>query len=399
MIFTSKVRIGLLAGALVLFVGCGDDGGGGSGQQAVQPYGDFISPQYAGGENWLCHPLAQRDYCLDDLDATIVYPDGSTEIEEHVPASNPAIDCFYVYPTWSQDPTGNSDLIPADDQEGFVVQNQAARLNRVCRVFAPVYRQVTIQALFNQDLGADSALAQADVVDSFKHYIANDNDGRGFVLIGHSQGAGRLRSLIQSEVEPDPFLRDHLVSAILLGSAVTVPEGEDVGGSFDTIPVCREPSQTGCVISYSSYRSTNPPTSGALFGDAEEGFDVVCANPVGLSEGAKLSKPYFPTQVSDLLRTGGPVTGPFADPEMHDSITTPYYTMPDFLQLRCAKTDEFDYLEVTVLGDSSDPRSDDFTGALESILPGWGLHIVDATVAMGDLVELVEQQTAAYTGR
>src|SRR5690606_523117 len=141
----------------------------------------------------------------------------------------------------------------------------------------------------------DSALAQGDVVDAFKHYIANDNRGRGFVLIGHSQGASRLRSLIQTEIEPDPFLRSHMISAILLGSTTAVPDDADTGGAFEFFPPCRTPSQTGCIVSYVSYRATDPAGPGDLFGNAGDGFKAICTNPVGLADGPRISKPYFTT--------------------------------------------------------------------------------------------------------
>jgi len=390
----SSFRVALaVAFSAALLAACGSDDDR-TFSTAQQPYGDYVSPQYADGLNWLCHPLAERDYCLDDLSATVVYADGSIEVEPHQPADDPAIDCFYVYPTWSLDNAGNSDLDAAEDEEGFVVVNQAARLNAVCRVFAPIYRQVTIPALFNPALGGDSALAQADVVDAFKHYIANDNRGRGFVLVGHSQGASRLRALVEAEVEADAYLRDRLVSAILLGAAVTAPEGEDVGGSFATVPACREVGQTGCVISYASYRSTDPAATGAFFGTAPEGFDALCTNPVGLADGAGVAKPYFSTAGSTLV--GGASSWLFADPESAPTIATPFVTLPDFAELRCVKTADHDTLEVTLLPDSHGVRADDIGGTLENLLPGWGLHIVDANIAMGDLVDLVRAQAAAY---
>ncbi len=384
----------LFAVILSLTTSCGSDDDDGTAAQ--QPYGDFTSAQYAAGANWLCHPLAARNYCYDDLSATVVYADGSTEIEPHVPATDPPIDCFYVYPTWSLDNAGNSDLNAAEAQEGFVVKNQAARLNTVCRVFAPVYRQVTIPALFDPSLMPDSALAQRDVIEAFKHYIANDNQGRGFVLIGHSQGAGRLRSLIQTEIEPDPFLRARMISAILLGNTIAVPDGADTGGDFDLFPPCRTPSQTGCIVSYVSYRSTAPAGAGDFFGNAGDGFESICTNPVGLADGPRTAQPYFPTEPTSFLAAGGPFRGPFADPESAPVITTPFYTMPDFIQLDCASSDDYEFLAVTILADPEDARADDIDGTLERILPGWGLHIVDANVAMGDLVDLVEQQAAAY---
>jgi hypothetical protein len=109
---------------------------------------------------------------------------------ETFPTSPEAI--FRVYPTISTDPGHNSDLIPGDDQELFVVHQQAARLGSVCRVFAPVYRQVTLTSLVaGTTTAADRAMAFADVLDAWKHYIANDNGGRGVLL--YRALAGRER--------------------------------------------------------------------------------------------------------------------------------------------------------------------------------------------------------------
>ena len=81
------------------------------------------------------------------MDATQVNADGSTKVIPWTPAKNAPVDCFYVYPTISADPGSNSDLNPSPEQEGYAARNQVARLGEQCRVFAPVYRQVTLAGL------------------------------------------------------------------------------------------------------------------------------------------------------------------------------------------------------------------------------------------------------------
>ena len=125
---------------------------------------------------------------------------------------NPAVDCFYVYPTVSLDGSPNSDW-ETSEEEDFTVRSHAARLQTLCRVFAPVYRQGTITALLSQNPPGDFELAYADVLDAFKHYMANHNEGRGFVLIGHSQGTRHLKQLIQEEIDAFDALRDQLIAA------------------------------------------------------------------------------------------------------------------------------------------------------------------------------------------
>src|SRR5262245_41155231 len=109
------------------------------------PYPGYTSTIYSDPSHWLCRPDTD-DVCDHDLDATIIKANGHTQIQRWHAARHPKFDCFYVYPTISTDPGGNSDLVPGANQELFVVVQQAARLGLACRVFAPVYRQVTLTA-------------------------------------------------------------------------------------------------------------------------------------------------------------------------------------------------------------------------------------------------------------
>ena len=61
---------------------------------------------------------------------------------------------------------------------------------------------------------------------AFREYLTKFNKGRGFVLIGHSQGSAMLEALISSAIDTNPAVRKQLVSAILLGGQVLVPEGQ-----------------------------------------------------------------------------------------------------------------------------------------------------------------------------
>jgi hypothetical protein len=364
----------------------GGDGTSTTAPPAVDPYGGHQSETYADLAVWMCHPDLDRDAC-DDLDATAVAADGSTEVQEHVAAEDPAIDCFYIYPTISTDPGANSDLVPSEDQEIRAVRNQVARMNEVCEVYAPVYRQRTLTALTGsvEDDPGTRDLAYNDVLDAWKHYISNHNEGRGVVLVGHSQGSGLLTRLIAEEIDTNDELRPRLVSAYLLGSSVAVPEGEVVGGAFQNVPLCTSAGETGCVVTYASFRSTAPPPADSFFGRTRDGNGVAgCVNPAALvagQDGGRVtSVPYF--VAADTIDTG-------------IEVDTPWVTYPDFLEVECVSRDGFNYLEVTVNGDPSDPRTDDIAGDLT---PVWGLHLVDANLTMGDQVALLGMQAEAFGG-
>jgi hypothetical protein len=273
----------------------------------------------------------------------------------------------------------------------------------VSRVFAPVYRQTTLTALVGALGGGDPAgeearaVAYGDVVDAFKHYIANDNRGRGFVLVGHSQGAGHLAALVAAEIDGEPRLRDRLLSAMLLGASVRVPEGEIVGGDFDNVPLCTAADDLGCVVSYASFRSTSPPPPNSFFGRPRGGEgEAACTNPAALGGGSGPLQPYLPTDGASLPSADGPppVRPPWlADPQRNAAIATKFVTLPGMVDAQCARRDGFSYLELTVHGDPGDGRIDDIGGDLT---PEWGMHLVDVSVAMGNLVDVVEAQAAAF---
>jgi hypothetical protein len=250
---------------------------------------------------WLCKPGQANDPCTASLASTAVTANGSATTS--TPSSDPAskFDCFYVYPTVSAQTTANANL-EVQEPETAAAVDQASRFSQVCRVWAPMNRKRTVASLSRDQPGAN-AVAYASLLSGWKDYLAHDNHGRPIVFIGHSQGSAMLIRLLQDKVDPSPKLRRQMVSAILLGGNVTVPIGKDVGGSFAHIPTCGAAQQAGCVIAYSSFGSTPPPTS--LFGrpvtgvsslsgqTASKGLQVVCVNPVHFSSAKGSLLPYF----------------------------------------------------------------------------------------------------------
>jgi len=345
---------------------------------------------YGLGANWLCRPGIPNNACEVNLDTTFVSADGSTTIERHVGNPNPPIDCFYVYPTVSLDPFSQSDLIPGPEELN-VVKAQVARLGRECRIFAPMYRQFSLGALRARMSGAGSvpvrgtpADANADVDDAWDWYMANENKGRGVVILGHSQGSGQIMRLIASKIDGQPAQK-RLVSAIVMGFSMLVPKGQDVGGTFKSIPVCRSPGQTGCAISFSSFRSDIPPAPAAMFGLGRGEMEAVCTNPAALSGGKAQAKAYWST--ADKTWVSGA------------QITTPFVATPGLTTTECVRDGAHHYLKVTFSANPADPRIDDpGTDVMANGKPdpAWGLHLNDANIAMGDLLDVLAGQSAAW---
>ena len=73
---------------------------------------------------------------------------------------------------------------------------------------------------------------------AWRNYIATKNNGRPFVLIGHSQGSLMLQMLIAREIETNPAVAARMKLAIMPGFNVLVPQGKLVGGTFKKTPLC-----------------------------------------------------------------------------------------------------------------------------------------------------------------
>ncbi|HMJ82526.1 MAG TPA: DUF3089 domain-containing protein [Vicinamibacterales bacterium] len=353
---------------------------------------------YADGKNWLCRP-GRADACAVDQSTTIVAANGTLTREDWKANPNAAIDCFYVYPTVSTDTGGNSDMNAGPEENG-VVRAQLARFASQCRVFAPLYRQATLTALraaaTASPIAVDRALGYNDVLDSWNHYLQHDNNGRGVVLIGHSQGSGVLTQLMRNEIDGKP-VQSKMISALLLGTSLAVPKGKDVGGAFQHIPLCHSTSQVGCAIAYASFRSTIPPPANSRFGRAQgENMQAACVNPAALGGGSGELHAY-------LSAAGRSIVGSAAEPRPWVTpakpIETPFVSVPGLLTAQCVANDKGSYLEVTVHGNPADPRVDDIAGdvmANGEVNPSWGLHLIDVNLAMGNLVDIVRGQGKAY---
>jgi hypothetical protein len=353
---------------------------------------------YSDGKTWLCRP-GRQDACAVDQATTIVAADGTLTPEAWKANPNAPIDCFYVYPTVSADPGGNSDMNAGPEENG-VVREQLARFASQCKVYAPLYRQATLTALRAATTGSpiavDRALGYNDVLEAWHHYLQHDNNGRGVVLIGHSQGSGLLTQLIRNEIDGKP-VSSKLISALLLGTSLPVPKGTDTGGAFQHIPLCHSATHTGCVIAYASFRSTIPPPENSRFGRVPgENMQAACVNPAALGGGSGELHAY-------LASSGRSIVGSSAQAPAWVTparpIATPFVSVPGLLTAQCVEKGPFSYLEITVHGNPSDPRADDIAGdvmANGQVNASWGLHLIDANVAMGNLVDIVRQQGKAW---
>ena len=349
---------------------------------------------YGKAETWLCLP-GRQDACAIDQTTTVVQTDGKTTVETFKPAADPGFDCFYVYPTVSYQPTGNSDMTVTAAERG-VVEQQLARFASQCRIYAPMYRQVTLAALRSVMMGQSSpgnaALAYGDVRDAWAWYLAHENKGRGVILIGHSQGSRVLLELLKNEIDGKPAQK-RMIAAYILGMNTPV-----VDGKYGSIPLCAKADQAGCLVTYVSFRETSPPPANSRFGRTDEqGRRAGCVNPAALLAGK--------SQTDEVALRSYLATKPFlssAPPKPFATgvtVSTPFVALPGLISAKCASAGDFTYLSIKVNADPADPRTDDIAGDIvlgSAVLKDWGLHLIDVNLTMGDLVDLAGRQAKAY---
>src|ERR1039457_6490493 len=134
-----------------------------------------------------------------------------------------------------------------------VTNTQVSVFAASCNIYAPFYRQAALPEVLTADpASAERALSVAytDIEAAFDYYIANLNNGRPFILAGHSQGSNLLLWLLERRMSNPAYLRK-MVAAYVIGWAVT---GDELN-AHRHLQMCNSAAQTGCIVSYNSQGS------------------------------------------------------------------------------------------------------------------------------------------------
>jgi len=345
---------------------------------------------------WLCRPGAADNPCEIPLDTTYQSTSGPGTVvtPPREPESERPVDCFYVYPTVTNAVTPNAPRQAAPVIVS-IAKYQAAPFSQHCRMFAPVYRQVSLPGIALAPVTSKPAFD--DVLAAWKQYLAQDNAGRGFVLIGHSQGTLMLRRLIRDHIDTDPQLRDRLVGAVLMGGNVTVKKGDTIGGDFQHVPLCTAQGQHGCVVAYSTFARppglvsffgrTDPDLASLAFGfTGGRGFEIACTDPAVLSGDSGEfgitvpSEPFAPGPITFGIALSMGFKLPTAE--------TTWVSPPDRYRGGCRTEARASIFRFDPVGPDS-KRPPEFP-------PTWGTHLFDMNLGLEKLTSIVGQQTTAW---
>jgi hypothetical protein len=189
-----------------------------------------------------------------------------------------------------------------------------------------------------------------------------------------------------------------MLSAVIAGFNVEVLEGKLVGGTFKKTPLCSRVGETGCVLAWTSFRADAPPPEQSIFGRAATpGMTVGCTNPARLgSDGpAPLDSYWFtlPSLTNTAVETKWSSEGP---------APTPFLRTEGLATGACVHRGNVGYLAINVNADPKDKRTDTIPGdvvVLGQRLPGWGMHLADMNLVMGDVIRAIEAQRDSWLRR
>jgi pimeloyl-ACP methyl ester carboxylesterase len=203
------------------------------------------APDYNNAYFWVAHP--------DKKDTSDLVP---MELDISDDLANKDVDVFFVHSTGFVGPGGWNSTMEIENSEAqsieYMLSSMASIFNGCCNIYAPHYREANIQSFMPEkfEFGTQALdLAYQDVAQAFDYYLQHFNQGRPFIVVGHSQGTTHALRILEEKVDNTP-LYQQLVAAYVVG--YWLPNDKFSRG-FEQITPCVAADQTGCIVSYDTY--------------------------------------------------------------------------------------------------------------------------------------------------
>lgn len=182
------------------------------------------------------------------------------------------VDVFYIYPS-NYNPAEGEPSIGDIDNAGMrqgaqnIFQRQATAFSASCNIYAPYYRQVDAIFCLNLTTEQEWSLiryqASQDLTRALDHYFENWNNGKPFILAGHSQGSENTLALLQDYFHQDDAhkeLLQRMVAAYPIGFSVT----DEYLAQNPDIPFATRRNDTGCIVSWNTEGPANKDRHNAV---------------------------------------------------------------------------------------------------------------------------------------
>lgn len=172
-------------------------------------------------------------------------------------APSKEVDVFYVFPSVYKAGTTEPYLAPIDlptlvagAKTAFGMQATAFAAN--ANLYAPCYRQADLAyALSLSPVDREAFIGGTptlDVTAAFDYYVSHYNQGRPFILAGHSQGSQILLQLLSGYMKDHPAIYNRMVAAYVIGYSVT----DTFLTANPHLKFAQGPGDTGVIISYNT---------------------------------------------------------------------------------------------------------------------------------------------------
>ena len=148
-----------------------------------------------------------------------------------IPEITHDVDTVYLYPTTFLDDSEGAELICDVNNEMMrtgaqnMYKSQATVYEESTNVFAPYYRQSNVM-IVGQLRGDDVTDIQmreprTDVYAALDYYFENYNNGRPFILAGHSQGSTMTMLVLGEYMQAHPEYYERMIAAYPIGFSIT----------------------------------------------------------------------------------------------------------------------------------------------------------------------------------
>ena len=175
-----------------------------------------------------------------------------------IPVTSKTVDVFYLYPTcWNKVDSTKPNICTIDDASmlkgsAAVYMRQATAFETVGNVFAPYYRQAdaayTLSLPEKERDEVIGGIPTTDAIAAFDYYIKHFNNGRPFILAGHSQGSNVMLFLLSRYMKENPDVYKRMIAAYVIGYPVTA----SYLSKNPHLKFATGPDDTGVIISYNT---------------------------------------------------------------------------------------------------------------------------------------------------
>jgi len=162
------------------------------------------NPDYSNSANWLALPSAK--------------------------AAKKKVDVFFLYPTVYQQSSSSAPMVCAINnpqmQSGAkaAFSRTATAFAPMANIYAPYYQQAAIQVLtlpLDQQQSIVGGMPTSDAIAAFDYFIKHYNNGRPFILAGHSQGSNIMINLMAQYMKKNPDVYKRMIASYVPGYSIT----------------------------------------------------------------------------------------------------------------------------------------------------------------------------------